>query len=171
MKYKKSILLAFVLSSLSPWALADAYVGGGFGSSSVDQDGFEDSDTYKVYGGGRFGNFGFELAYVNFDGFALSSNSASTVSGDGFEASGVGYLPLGKSVDLFGKIGALAWDLNATTAGTSFSASESDVSLAYGVGVQYKPIDNLSLRLEYQKYVDVSDADLSALSVGVAYHF
>ena len=171
MKFQKQILIASLLVPLSSFAAAQGYIGGAFGSTDVDEPGFDNSDTYKIYGGFRAGNLGIEGAYINFDGFDVQgSGGTQYVDGDGLEVSGIGFLPLGENVELFGKLGVLAWNLDANTFGSSFG-SDDGTSFAYGAGIQFKPAQQVSLRLEYQGFQDVSGSDLSSVMFGAAYHF
>lgn len=171
MKLQKQILTGTVLLALSSLAAAEAYIGGAFGSTSVEVSGFEDSDTFKVYGGYRQGNFGIEGAYINFDRFDVEGTGGTeNISGDGLEVSAIGFLPLGQQVEAFGKLGLLAWNLDANSMGSIFGTDDG-TSFAYGVGLQIKPAQQLSLRLEYQGFQDVSGSDLSSIMLGGAYHF
>ena len=171
MTFQKQILTTVALLSISSLAAAEGYIGGAFGSTDVDVSGYDNSDTYKIYGGFPQGNLGIEGAYINFDGFDVQGTSgAEYVDGHGLEVSGVGFLPLGQTVELFGKLGILAWSLDANTLGSSFG-SDDGTSFAYGAGLQFKPAEQLSLRLEYQGFQDVSGGDLSSIMLGAAYHF
>jgi len=171
MKFQKRILLVSLLVTLSPFAAAEGYIGGAFGSTDVDEPGYDNSDTYKIYGGYRAGNLGLEGAYINFDGFDVQgTGGAQYVDGDGLEISLIGFLPLGESVELFGKLGMLAWSLDANSYGYNFGSDDGN-SFAYGAGLQFKATQQVSLRLEYQGFQDVSGSDLNALTFGAAYHF
>lgn len=171
MKLYKQLVTGIFVLGVSSVAAADAYIGGAFGSTDVDEPGFDNSDTYKVYGGYRFGNIGVEGAYINFDRFDVQgSGGTDYVDGDGLEVSAVGFLPLNQSVELFGKLGLLSWSLDANSFGSSFSTDDG-TSFAYGAGVQFRPAEHVSLRFEYQGFNDVSGSDLSSLFAGVAVHF
>ena len=171
MKLKTQFLVASLLVPLSSFATAQAYIGGALGATDVEEPGFDNSATYKIYGGWRAGNLGIEGAYINFDGFdEQGSFGAQYVAGDGLEVSGIGFVPLGERVELFGKLGMLAWSLEANSYGGTFG-SDDGTSFAYGAGIQFKPAQQLSLRLEYQGFLDVSGSDLSAVTLGAAIHF
>lgn len=172
MKLKSSLLAVALFSGLSSLTMAaDNYVGGGFGTTDPDVGGFDDSDTLRIFGGQRFGNFGYEIGYQSFDKFELpGSPVAERVEGSSLDGTVVGYLALNKMFDLYGKVGLALWDLeNKDNTGASFS--DDGVDLTYGVGAQFKPIDNLSLRVEYTIINDAGGADLSTTMFGAAYHF
>jgi hypothetical protein len=83
---------------------------------------------------------------------------------DGVSAFGVGFLAVGP-VDLFGKLGLIAWDTNFR------GGLENDgTDFAYGVGAQFR-VWSISVRAEYEVF-DLSDVDdLSMISVGLTYTF
>jgi len=171
MKRYQQILAGALVLGISSLAAAEGYIGGAIGSTDVDEPGFDNSDTYKVYGGFRAGNIGVEAAYLNFDGFDVQgSGGAEYVDGDGIEVSAIGFLPLNQNVELFGKLGLLSWNLDANSFGSTFGSDDGN-SFAYGAGLQFKPAEQISLRLEYQGFNDVSGADLSSIFVGAAVHF
>ena len=171
MKLQKQILTGTVLLALSSLATAEVYVGGAFGSTSVEVSGYDNSDTFKIYGGYRQNNFGIEGGYVNFDRFDVEGTGGTqNITGDGLEVSAIGFLPIGQQLELFGKLGVLAWNLDANSSGNTFGTDDG-TSFAYGVGLQIKPAQQFSLRLEYQGFQDVSGSDLSSLMLGGAYHF
>jgi OOP family OmpA-OmpF porin len=172
MKMKRSLLMLVLAGGMSSTAMAaDNYIGGAFGSTDPDVDGYDSSDTLKIFGGQRFGNIGYEVGYHDFDRFDRSgSPSGEHNTGSALEASVVGYLPLNNKFDLFGKVGMAAWSLDVNdNTGTIFT--DDGIDLTYGVGAQFKPMDNLSLRVEYQIMNDVSGADLSSTMLGAAFHF
>lgn len=171
MKLQKHILAGTALLAMSSLAAAEGYIGGALGSTSVEVSGYNDSDTFKVYGGFRQDNFGVEGAYINFDRFDVEGTGGTeNIIGDGLEVSAIGFLPLGQNVEVFGKLGLLAWSLDANSMGNSFGTDDG-TSFAYGAGLQIKPAAQFSLRLEYQGFQDVSGSDLSSLMLGGAYHF
>jgi len=172
MEIKKSLIALMMFGGLSSVAVAaDNYIGLGYGSTDVDVSGWDNSDTLKIYGGQRFGFIGYEVGYHNFDRFNLSGSPIDERNeGSAWEASAVGYLKLSESFDFFGKAGLAAWELEGKdNFGTIFT--DDGVDLTYGVGAQFRPTQNLSLRLEYQVFNDVGGADLSSAMFGVGFHF
>lgn len=171
MKPKLHYLMAGLLLSFSPLAAAEIYIGGAFGSTHPDIDGFNDSDTHKVFGGIRERHLGLEVGYIGFDDFFVTGSGGSqSINGDGLEASVVGFLPFGQRTELFGKLGVLNWSLDGNSGGSTFRSDDGS-SLAYGAGVQIFPLDELALRFEYQGFQDVSGSDLSTISIGASLHF
>jgi len=172
MKLKSSLLAVALFGGLSSVSMAaDNYVGGGFGTTDPDVGSFDDSDTLRIFGGQRFGNLGYEVGYQSYDKFKLPGSLVNErVEGSSLDGTVVGYLPLGKQFDLFGKVGLAFWDLeNKDDTGATFS--DDGIDLTYGIGAQFKPMDNLSLRVEYTIINDASGADLSSTMFGAAFHF
>ncbi len=176
---------ALALAMLFP-ALASAdsgfYLGAGVGNAAVEVDladaqfptlpEFDEDDAgYKIFGGftwelpsislgieGAYNDFGNPRA--NVQGFDLS------VEPTGISVFGVAALGLGP-IELFGKAGLLAWDADAVIDGTVSTDDGTDP--AYGVGLRLNA-GRFQVRGEYELY-DVDEADLTMLSVGIAYRF
>jgi hypothetical protein len=177
---RKAILAAALLTlPVLPAVAADNgfYLGGSIGQANVQiddvtdntfpDDDFDADDTgFKLIAGIRpLDWLAVEAAYVNFGepedrvaGFPLEAE------GDGISAFAVGFLPTGP-VDLFAKVGIIAWDSKIT--GAAFDDDGSD--LAYGVGAQFRVL-SFSIRAEYEKF-DISDVDVDMISVGLTYTF
>jgi OOP family OmpA-OmpF porin len=178
---RKAILFAAALLALPvlPAAAADNgfYLGGSVGQvnlkiddltgGALPDDDFDSDDTaFKLIAGMRpLDWFGVEAAYVNFgepEDTVLGQQLKA--DGDGISAFAVGFLATGP-VDLFAKVGLIAWDSKIT--GGAFDDDGSD--LAYGAGAQFRVL-GLSIRAEYEKF-DISDVDLDMISVGLTYTF
>jgi hypothetical protein len=156
------------------------YLGGGVGQfnlklDDVDQtddaiERLDDDDTaWKAFVGYRFNPFlSLEAAYVDFgrpsDRFE-TSGSGGDFSADisGFEPSIIGTIPLGP-VELFGKVGYLFYDVDASVDldnGPGFDSSSSEQDFTYGGGVGMTFFGHLNARLEYQRIDSsvIDDAD------------
>lgn len=186
MKY--SVALAFVIGAgLAGQAAAEDtgfYVGGSVGYSYLegdardvieDQDfGFDDDDFgYKIYGGWQILPFlAVEGGYVDFGEVEDTTPLTRTrVSSDGWDAFVVGNLPLGP-IDLFGKVGVIAFesDIDFDGSNTSFKDDDSGTDPAYGIGAALE-LGSFALRGEWE-YFDVDGLDnLSLFSVGLTYQF
>ncbi len=172
MKINKKIIAGLLLVANINIAFADNYIGGSFGQSDFNVTGYDTSTAYKVYGGTRSTNFGVEAAYHNVGKFITQSIiGEASFNVTGFELSGVGYLPLNDKFELFGKVGAFSWENKLNIKSMNFIAKDSGTEITYGLGAQYKVMPTLSLRAEYQKFVNVSVTDISTISLGAAYTF
>lgn len=159
------------------------YLGGSVGGSTLEADlsditipGLpsildEDDTAYKLFAGYTFDgpivNLGIEGGYVNFgkpdidvfgDPFLLDT--------DGLNLWGIAALDAGP-VEIYGKLGMIAWDVTADYLGAS--AKEDGTDVGYGAGLRFS-LGSLKIRGEYEIY-DLDDADLGMLSIGIAYQF
>lgn len=155
------------------------------GSRSVD-----DSDTgYKLYGGYRITpNIGVEVYYVNLGDSTFRGRAgaaveywcegpvSSKVEVDGFGASLLGGMPIGRDFSIYGKAGIFAWDWDAreTDSCGTFRDSESGTELAFGAGVSYQINYMTSVHVEWERYMDVLDGfsgefDVDFFSVGLSF--
>ena len=183
--------------------LAEGYVGLSYGESSADMnqsdidDGslsdFTSDDTdnaWKVFGGWHMKWVGVEAAWQDLGKFAIGAESDGSGSGPppnydpgpvsrtlearGLSAELLGRIPLGKFFAIFGKVGALWWDSETLTTGgiVSVNQDQTGLDLMYGAGVDII-IKKISLRLEYERFDQVSSADTSIdfASVGVMFNF
>ena len=163
-------------------ALADGsfYIGAAAGGATQDIEiggppEIEEDDTaFKVFGGYKFDtsvvDFSVELGYVDFGEAEIDTAAGALVfDPTGISLWGVAGFELGP-VDLFAKLGAIAWDVETTTFAGSVSDDGTDFGLGLGAGYN---IGNVQIRGEYELY-DTSNVDvsmLSTLSLGVVYHF
>lgn len=161
-------------------AAADSgfYLGGSVGNAGVDVEidpllpKFDETDTaYKLFAGYNWQltalSLGIEGAYNNFGKPSADFEGVSlAVEPTGFTVFGVAALGLGP-VDVFGKVGYLAWDYDAIENGEIFSDDGSDTG--YGVGLRFN-VGSIQIRGEYEVF-EVDEADLSMVSVGIAYRF
>jgi OOP family OmpA-OmpF porin len=161
------------------------YMGAGFGTTKIDDDGFDgvdfdDGDTgFKVFGGYNFNqNFAVEASYFDlgeasgsFDDFGDTVNFDVGVSG--LNVSAVGVLPLSNMFSLFGKLGYASYDVDAHVSIVGFgsasdSASESD--LTYGVGAALGFAERFEARVEFEA-INVDGGDANMISVSGLYRF
>lgn len=96
-------------------------------------------------------------------------------SADGYQAMLVGYLPVGETVEFYGKAGAVAWESEQTgservrnivppggpipAGNDEISAKDDGTDLAFGVGVLLKTESPWSVRIEGD-YYDLGNTDL-----------
>ena len=137
----------------------------------------EDDTAYKLFAGYKFDlpgiDLGIEGGYVDFgkpDFGVEVADVAVDVELDptGFNLWGIAGIEAGP-IDLFAKLGYIFWDLEASVPGTSVDESDDGSDIGYGLGVGFG-LGPLQLRGEYEVY-DIDDADLSMVSLGIAYQF
>ena len=173
MKKLMTLLFSVVLASsiFGNAAMAENYFGVGIGSADIE--GTDDS-SIKIFGGYRNPNYGFEVAYHD---LGKQEETVGVITGSaevtGLELSAVGYLPVSSTIDVFGKLGFLLWDMDLNLTGFP-SVSEDGSDFIYGIGVQYNSPNNFALRLEFQAAtLDVVgvDFDTEIILVGATYNF
>ena len=172
MKLNKKLIAGLVLILNANIVLADNYIGMSVGKSDVDVSGYDDPTAFKVFGGLRAKNFGIEGAYHNLGDFKASSIFGDVkVAVKGFEVSGVAFLPLNETVELFGKVGIFSYDYKGSISSFALSTSDSGTELTYGAGAQFNVVKDFAIRAEYQKFTKITDSDVSTISIGAAYNF
>lgn len=172
-------VLALLLASGTAWGGGDSglYIGGSLGSAGMDvtvgNTSIDDNDmAYKIFGGYNFGlvplvNVALEASYVDFgtaEGNVPGGSAETSVTG--FDAFGLAGVNMGP-VMLFGKVGAIYWDGEAS--GPGGSADDSGTDPAYGIGLQFQLL-SIALRAEYEIFT-IEDVDIGFVSAGVSYTF
>ncbi len=163
-------------------ALADSgfYIGAAAGGATQDIElggppELEEDDTaFKVFGGYKFDmlvvDLGVELGYVDFGEAEIDTAAGELVfDPTGINLWGVAGFELGP-VDLFAKLGVIAWDVETTSFAGTVSDDGTDFALGLGAGFD---IGKVQIRGEYELY-DPSDSVvtmLSMVSLGVVYRF
>jgi len=165
------------------------YIQAQVGQSEADLDYSisDDTDTYLGVGVGFKvnKNLAFEVSYRDFgevedkyddDGFDVKE----TYSADAISFAAVGIIPVGSSIELFGKLGIDLWNAEwkgqATDGFTNYSDSEKDdgTDLFYAIGAAYDVTASTDIHIEYQKHsfeVSGGDMDVDVLAVGVNFGF
>lgn len=177
---KKLIFAAFV--ALSSQAFAEGFVGIGLGQTSADVDAnpiggivpsIDDSDTsLNIFGGAMLTpNFGIEAGYIDLGEYSALWDDGIDYLKYKAEASalyfaGLGVAPINDQFGFYAKAGLASWSLDTketSSFGYSFNASESGIGLMFGVGGQLS-VNNFLLRLEFERFTDVGDADTTGQS-------
>ena len=135
--------------------------------SSID----EDDTATKFFAGYTFDlpaiDVAIEAGYVDFGKPDINIlGDELTVDTTGLNVWGIATLNAGL-IDVYGKLGLIAWEVDAELLGQS--ASDDGTDLGYGIGAAFG-LGPLEVRGEYELY-DLDDTDVSMLSVGVVYRF
>jgi OOP family OmpA-OmpF porin len=197
MKIRKVLVASgLALSGLlaATQASAQAFVGGSFGKSDIDDsiafNGPNDplitsgtvdgKDTaFKVFGGYMFNrHFGVEGAYVNLGEASYSGDffglpvTGGKVEVSGFNVAALGSYPITEQFSVFGKIGLFIWESEAsdTTGGLPFSNQADGTDISFGLGVGYNFTRNLGVRAEWERF-KLDDVDATLISLGVVWRF
>lgn len=179
-KYCVRVWLFLVVISVSNTAFATGYFGVGFGKAQFDikplfgTNEVDDGTPFRLFGGVRGGNLGWEteISFADYD-WSNKGGSATHHAGN-VVISGLGYLPLSKSFDLYGKIGINFWNTTVDYAGATYEG-ESGADIAYGAGVNISATEAFSIRLEYQALPGLSDGvddgDISQYTLNALFNF
>ena len=146
------------------------YLGGSFGTASIDAEYFEDPSVAGLTIGYDFGN-NWSMEFQTLSGEADLDFSSSTLSGEHTLDTTALYGVWRSEGDLYfkGKVGFLKETIDTTVSSGSLSSSSStdDSGLSYGIGAGYRITDNVIVEAEYT----IIEADVSALTLGLAYKF
>lgn len=186
MQRNVSCLLALLAAAMLPatgLAGTDSgfYIGGAAGQAKVgDIDAsaigtgsnlsFDGTDTgWKAFAGYNFGwipfvDLAIEGGYID---FGKPNDHGLSIDANGWDLFGLVGVNLGP-VGLFGKLGMVQWDADAS--GGGYSGSDDGTDPGYGVGLRMK-FGSVEVRAEYE-YFDISAADdVSLASIGAAWTF
>jgi len=151
-----------LLTAASAIHAGQGYVGASYLNTEVDVD---ISGGWKIFGGyNTIKYFGVEGSYRDMGTF--DNQGATTRSdADAIEFSVRGILPIGKSFELFGKIGysRINEDLSGMVTG-SFRRNQA----IYGAGVDLK-LKRIGIRAEWEKFETGGDPD--SFGLGLYYRF
>ena len=185
-KLAKSALALGLISAVSLPALAagtdgGAYIGGGLsiyqdsdtdGAPSLDSDGM----GYNLYGGYQFNRIvGVELGYTDYADYKNAGQKLSPTSIS--VSANLGYT-FDNTIRPFVLAGLSSVDLHANSA--AMYDDDSGTGFHFGVGVEYTPIEHLTLRLISQAdAVSVENdfnkedktLDFNSISFGGSYNF
>lgn len=180
MSKKKQVVLAGLVAAslgMSSQALSQEtkhfYGGIGIGQSTVSEDssGFDGNDTaFKIYGGYSLNkHFSIEAAYLNLgepDDRIFGTNIG--LEATAFNAAAIGTVPLNEAFSLYGRLGVIFWDVEASSSFATVEDSGND--LAYGIGAAFNFSPMAKLRLEWEA-ADVDDTDFRLLSLSASWSF
>lgn len=135
----------------------------GFNIGTADDAVLDETDSaYKIslaFNGNQ--NLGLELAYVD-----LGEYAAGTLEQSGLAFNLLGYLPVGNSLALLGKLGLFDWQVDFLGVNV-----DEGTDLTYGLGLQLDFAPQLAARVEWEEFTDISGGDVSLLSAGIVYSF
>ena len=131
----------------------------------------EDDTAIKFFGGYNWDlpvvTLGVEAAYADFGEPDIDvAGELLLIDTTAIKLWGTAAIDVGP-VDVYGKLGTIMWDSEAEFLGSSDSNDGNN--MGYGLGARFA-ISSFEIRGEYELY-DLDGADLSMLSLGVAYRF
>jgi opacity protein-like surface antigen len=147
------------------------------GEAGLTINSCDDKDTaWKLFAGYRFHrNIAAELSYIQLGDFTANVTYLGTpisINADGkaFGIAALGIWPVSPQFDVFGKLGFLRTEVEATgtSGGTSVTLGENETEAHYGIGAAFNFTRNLGLRAEWER-ADKSKLDF--WSIGLQYKF
>ncbi|MCI0506295.1 MAG: outer membrane beta-barrel protein, partial [Gammaproteobacteria bacterium] len=139
---------------------------GGFNLGSAEVEVINESDLgYKFYGGYLSKYLGAELGVIGLgDGYTAADVDVYGVS---FEF--VGRVPVSTSFSLLGTFGLFWWTVENCYSGYYYydcmgGIYDDGSDLTYGLGVEFDVTNHVSIRAQWQEFMDVSDSDVSLIS-------
>ena len=188
---RKALRGLSALLLLLPFGIAEAgeqgfYIGGSVGQATMELPSdpeltFDESDTaWKVLGGYNFDfgavDLGVEAAYANLGEPSIGDSTALLAfKTTGFTVFGLAGLELGP-IDVFGKLGLIAWDSEATIGGTQvpeefqFTDSGTGTDVGYGIGARWN-FGKFGIRAELEGYDIPDTSNVYMWSLGLTYTF
>ncbi len=163
-----------------------------FAGASVGQASFDiscptglscdEKDTaYKIYGGLEVNEYiSMEVGYVNLGEAEVTDTTSSTASAHGMMMQIVGTYALNPSVTLIarGGMNVLNYEIDGPLAGTpNNNEGDTDVAWSLGLGAQYNLTKSMGLRMEWERYFKVGDADttgesdIDLITAGIVFKF
>ena len=134
------------------------------------------SSGYDVTSNDLIGRFGYEFTkYVGAEVFGAINVSSGSLYGVSVKVDNAygAYLKLrteaAQGFELFGKLGVVHATVNASVPGAS--ASSSDSSFSYGVGVQYTFSGQWYAQVDWMSYYDKSGDTIRGPSIGAGLRF
>ncbi len=144
------------------------------------------STGYRIGGGYRFTpNWAVEADYAHASG-SSGGGGYGMASGPAFDSTSIqaaviGAYPVHDMIDVFAKLGIASNKLSGSAVSTleaSGFSGFSATSLLWGFGVQYNPVKEIGIRLQYENLgkttrinAGLSDLSAATISLGVAYYF
>ena len=166
------------LLGASSYAVADVddtgYIGLGFGSVDYGIDSnsnFDDPTGFELILGKEISrNVSFELSYLDFGKADNGTIPVRHLEADAITAGALLRGKLGKTADVFLKLGMHAWDSEMTQDGAGIIASNDGTDMFYGFGAMVKTTDNLSIGARYNVY-DFDGDDVTMFSINAQLSF
>ncbi|WP_426197440.1 outer membrane beta-barrel protein [Massilia sp. DWR3-1-1] len=132
--------------------------------------------SFKLYGGTALSErYSFELGYGHFGTMKIAdptpgSDAAVRISASTWYAAGKASLPLGDSLNVFGKLGIAANRFSAES-NRLVSGVNSFVRPMFGVGADYRITDRVAGVFEYNRYGKSGNFTQQKLELGLKYSF
>jgi hypothetical protein len=129
-----------------------------------------------------YSDFGKFSIYDTLTGTGINAVESAEFKGYGFDLSALGIARLGERFSVYGRAGASFWNLEfrhqMTGSLPNFKETQKDfgISPLFGLGMGFRFHEKGTLRLEFQRYLDIGNddighSDIDVISAGAHYHF
>ncbi|MCK4705192.1 MAG: porin family protein [Gammaproteobacteria bacterium] len=174
----RKLCLTIALLGTCTYAVADVndtgYIGLGLGSVDYGVDSnsnFDGSTGFELILGKEISrNVSFELSYIDFGTADDGAIPVRHLEADAITAGALLKAKLGKTADVFVKLGMLSWDSEVIQDGAGVIASNDGTDIFYGFGAMVKTTDNLSIGARYNVY-DFDGDDVTMFSINAQLSF
>ncbi len=159
------------------------FLGGSLGQTSFDIScpaSCDDADTaWKIYGGLEVNEYiSMEVGYADLGKAKISGTTSGTAEANGMTLQLIGTYALNPSFSLVGRGGMNILNLDVkTTGGQVLDEGDTDVAWSLGLGAHYNITQSMGLRVEWERYFKVGDADttgemdIDLISAGLVFKF
>lgn len=164
MKYKSIVKISFIVAllTLSQSSFAETYWGLGLGSTTWTLKPLhgayelENGTTLDAVWGLRVKDLGLEgeLSVSAHDWKTTSFSARHKLTN--LLVSGIGYLPINQTFDVYGKLGIDFWSTTVDYFGTTYAGDHS-FALALGAGINVNVAERVAIRAEYKKFNGIGD--------------
>ncbi len=157
MKARKSILFTLALMLAMPVAAgANSYIGVGGNRASIDDSDFDDDDTtYNAALGLMFNDFvGIEIGYYDLGKY---ESGAGDIDNDAWTGALLIAAPIGRSSNIYGKLGAARLESSGTLFGVPFDSDETENFYGAGINFGAGPV---ALYVEWTQFDTERDVDV-----------
>lgn len=180
-----------LLACAIPAVASDFYLLGELGQSKYSVDSSSEDDTAFAIGAGFniSPNFAVEVAWRDFgeisekDAYYVDANNywreEYSFSANAFQASLLGKLPLSDVVSVYGRVGLASIDYEAGFKYEerydgyldrgSDSFTKTKTKALFGLGLSYQISQAFGLRLDYSRYDDYEDIEVSSTTLGLTF--
>jgi len=174
----RKLCLTIALLSTCTYAGADVmdtgYIGVGFGSVDYDAESISNFDGptgFELMVGKEISrNLSFEISYIDFGEADDGTTPVRHLESDAITAGALLRGKVGKTADVFLKLGMLSWDKEVTQDGAGLIDKDDGTDIFYGFGVMVKASDNISIGARYNSY-DFDGDDVTMLSINAQLSF
>lgn len=174
---RKSCLTIVLLCTCS-YAVADVtdtgYIGIGVGSVDYDAESisnFDDPTGFELMIGKEISrNVSFELSYIDFGEADDEATPTRHLDSDAITAGALLRAKVGKTADVYLKLGMFSWDSELTQDGAGILGKNDGSDIFYGFGASVKTSDKISLGARYNIY-DFDGDDVTMLSINAQLSF